>query len=181
MTAADLDARLRRIRLLVSDVDGVLTDGTLRMSAEGDEDRRYCQRDEDGLLLARKILGLRFALLSAGKSDGLLGLGNRLEAEAIQVGATNKEVAFAAMLQSLDTPAEATAYVGDDLVDIGPLRLAGLACTVCDADPAVLPHAQLVTSARGGTGVIYEICEQIIRAQRPEQLSDIESGKASWN
>lgn len=181
MKPADLDARLRRIRLLVSDVDGVLTDGTLRMDAKGSEHRRYCQRDDDGLRLARKILGLRFALLSAGNSDGLLGLGNRLEAEAIQVGATNKELAFEAMLQSLGVAAAETAYVGDDLIDIGPLRLAGLACTVCDADPAVLPHAQLVTSAPGGTGVIYEICEQIIRAQRPQQLEDLANGKASWN
>src|SRR5262245_22253404 len=163
-TSARVVARARRIRLLVTDVDGVLTDGRMVLGERGDELKSFHSRDGVAVELARRG-GLRTAFVTGEKSTIAKARGDKLEVDAVVLSARRKGESLEALCTQFGiTPAEA-AYVGDDLLDLPALQRAGLAIAVADAAAEVKAVAHLVTRARGGQGAFRESVEVILRAQ----------------
>jgi 3-deoxy-D-manno-octulosonate 8-phosphate phosphatase (KDO 8-P phosphatase) len=157
-------ARARRVRLLVMDVDGVLTDGRMVLSARGDETKAFHTRDGIAIELARRG-GLRTAMVTGEKSPIARIRGDKLRVDAIVLGARRKGETLTALCARFGVPLAAVAYVGDDLLDLPALQRAGLALAVADAAPEVRAAAHFVTRAPGGSGAVREIVEAILRAR----------------
>ena len=156
--------RARKVRLLVMDVDGVLTDGRMTLSEQGDELKAFHSRDGVGLVLARRA-GIRTALVTDKQSGIAKARGEALGIDSIVLGAARKGESVDALLAEHGLGAEAVAFIGDDLVDIPALQRVGLAVAVADAAPEVRALAHVVTRARGGRGAVRECIELILRAQ----------------
>jgi 3-deoxy-D-manno-octulosonate 8-phosphate phosphatase (KDO 8-P phosphatase) len=157
-------ARARQIRLLVMDVDGVLTDGRMVLSDRGDELKAFNTHDGVAIELARRG-GLRTAMVTGEKSPIARIRGEKLGVDAVVLGARRKGEALQALCQQFDVPAEAVAYVGDDLIDIPALEQAGLPIAVADAAAEVKRIARVVTRAPGGAGAVREVVELILKSQ----------------
>ncbi|MBI1846976.1 MAG: HAD family hydrolase [Candidatus Rokubacteria bacterium] len=162
--AAGFAARARRVRALVLDVDGVLTDRRMILSERGDELKSFDTRDGIGIGLARRA-GFKTALITGEKSPIAQARGDRLGVDAVVLGARRKADALERLLAEWGLGPETAAYVGDDLLDIPALQRAGLAIAVADAAPEVRAVAHAVTRARGGRGAVRECVERILRAQ----------------
>jgi 3-deoxy-D-manno-octulosonate 8-phosphate phosphatase (KDO 8-P phosphatase) len=160
----DVTARARRIRLLVMDVDGVLTDGRMVLSDKGDELKMFHTHDGIGLALAHRA-GLKTALVTGETSPIAKARGDKLGVDTVVLGARRKGEVVEALLTQAGLPAEALAYIGDDLLDIPALQRAGLAIAVADAVPDVRALAHFVTQAPGGHGAVRECIELLLRAQ----------------
>jgi len=158
--------RARDIRLLVLDVDGVLTDGRLRISANGEEFKVFHVRDGAGIVAVRKA-GIEVAIISGRDSAAVLRRADELGIRHVRQGIADKSSAFEALLRELGVGAAETACVGDDTPDVSILRRARLAVAVADAHPAAAAAAHLVTHAKGGYGAVREICDLLLEARKP--------------
>lgn len=163
---SSLNAKLRRIKLFLCDVDGVLTDGSIYLGGTR-EIKRFNIRDGLGLIFLRRA-GLKVGWVSARPSPVT-------EARAAELGIDflvqqgdrqSKTGAVEKLLRRTKLDWDAVCFVGDDVVDLGPLRWAGLAVAVADARPAVKAAAHYVTRAAGGHGAVRETAEMILQAQR---------------
>lgn len=157
--------RARRVRLLVMDVDGVLTDGRMILSERGDELKAFHARDGVAVALAKRA-GLRTAMVTGEASPIAKARGAKLGVDAVVLAARRKGETLEALAAEFGLPADAVAYVGDDLLDIPAMRRAGLALAVADAAAPVKAVAHVVTRAAGGHGAVRECVELILRAQR---------------
>lgn len=153
--------RLAKIRLLISDVDGVLTDGTLFYSDSGETLKPFHVRDGMGfsLLLAN---GINVAVISARSSGALQRRMADLRVEEVFLGRKDKEVVFDKLLNTFSLDAQEVAYVGDDYVDLPVLRRVGLAIAVQDAHPLVKEECHWITETPGGKGAIREVADAIL-------------------
>ena len=158
-------ARARKIRLLVMDVDGVLTDGRMILSERGDELKAFHTHDGIGVALAKRA-GLRTAMVTGESSPIAKVRGGKLGVDSVVLGARRKREAVEALRAEFDVTADAVAFIGDDLLDIPAMQVAGLAVTVADAPGPVKAVAHVVTRARGGHGAVRELVELLLRAQR---------------
>jgi 3-deoxy-D-manno-octulosonate 8-phosphate phosphatase (KDO 8-P phosphatase) len=156
--------RARPIRLLVTDVDGVLTDGRMVLSERGDELKSFHSRDGVAVALAKRG-GLRTAFVTGEKSTVAQARADKLGVDAVVLGARRKGEVLEDLCAQFGLPLEASAYIGDDLLDVPALQRAGLAIAVADAAPEVIEIAHVVTRARGGQGALRECVELILRAQ----------------
>ena len=161
-------ARARKIRLLVMDVDGVLTDGRMFLSERGAELKAFHTHDGLAVALARRA-GLRTAMVTGESSPIAKVRGARLGVDSVVLGARRKGETVEALRAKYDLPAGAVAYIGDDLLDIPAMQLAGLAVAVADARAPVKAVAHVVTRAKGGQGAVRECVELLLRAQRSWQ------------
>lgn len=159
----ELTERAARVRLLVFDVDGVLTDGGLYYGAEGELMKRFDVKDGHGLVMAR-LAGLPSALLTARSSSIVEVRGRELGLAAVLQGRKDKTAGFHELLAQLSLAPEQCAYMGDDLNDLGPLGLAGLAACPCDAAPEVRQQVHYVARNRGGHGAARELVELCLKA-----------------
>ncbi len=157
-------ARARRIRMILTDVDGTLTDGTLAVLPDGEEIKSFHVKDGLGVLLAQMI-GIEQGIITGKRSRGLEKRAERLKIAELHQGAVNKLPVFEDILARRGLKSEEVAFIGDDLGDLEVLRRAGLAGAVADAHPAVRKAAHYVCSARGGRGAYREFVEFIISAQ----------------
>jgi len=157
-------ARARRIRLLVLDADGVLTDGRLVYGPTREMLMAFHVHDGHGIKLAQAN-GMIVAILSGRSSPMLRRRAAELGVQEICVGIADKETAFAELLLRLGIPAEETACMGDDLPDLPLLSRAGLALSVPNGVPEVQAAAHLVTRRPGGQGAVREAIELILKAQ----------------
>ncbi len=164
MSARGFAARARAVRLLVMDVDGVLTDGRMILTERGDELKGFHSRDGVAIALARQA-GLRTAMVTGERSTIAKTRGDRLGVDAVVLGARRKGDAVEALCAQFGLPPAAAAFVGDDLLDIPALQRVGLAVAVADAAPEVKAACHLVTRAAGGQGAVRECVERILRAQ----------------
>jgi len=161
---ADIRERAAKIKLVIFDVDGVLTDGTFFLDGEGREYKAFHARDGLGLNLLRQT-GVEVAVISGRTSASVsqrmagLGIGHVFQ------GQQDKLSAFEALREELGLEPAQIAHVGDDLPDLPLLRRVGLAVAVADAHPAVLPFAHWVTDRPGGAGAAREVCDLIMEAQ----------------
>jgi 3-deoxy-D-manno-octulosonate 8-phosphate phosphatase (KDO 8-P phosphatase) len=160
----DVAARARRIRLLVMDVDGVLTDGRMVLSDKGDELKMFHTHDGIGLALAHRA-GLKTAMVTGETSPIAKARGEKLGVDRVLLGVRRKAEALQALADELGLATEAVAFVGDDLLDLPALQRAGLAVAVADAVPDVKAVAHVITRAPGGHGAVREVVACILTAQ----------------
>ena len=162
---SSLDARLKAIRLFLCDVDGVLTDGSIFIGGEH-EFKRFNIRDGLGLVLARRA-GLKVGWVSARPSVATRMRAQELKIDfLIQQGdRVSKTGAIEKLLAREKMGWPEVCFVGDDVVDLGPLARAGFAVAVGDARPQVKAAADFVTRAIGGRGAVRETIEMILQAQ----------------
>ena len=156
--------RARNIRLLVLDVDGVLTDGRLYLSAAGEELKVFHVRDGSGLVAVQRA-GITVAIISGRDSAAVTRRAAELGIRHVRQGVADKGAALDQLLEELGVSAAETACVGDDTPDVPMLRRAGLAIGVADAHPALLAAAHWVTHSNGGQGAVREACDLLLSAR----------------
>lgn len=156
----ELSARLRAVRLLCLDVDGVLTDGHLYWSPGGIWSQRFSVKDGFGLKLLSE-LGIELAILSGGDVGSARDRAHSLGIRHAYFGISDKVAVYRDVAGTLGvTPAE-TAFIGDELVDLPLLGLVGFSATVPDAVPEVRAAVHYVTRRPGGDGAVRELCDLI--------------------
>jgi 3-deoxy-D-manno-octulosonate 8-phosphate phosphatase (KDO 8-P phosphatase) len=148
----------------VTDVDGVLTDGRMVLSERGDELKGFHARDGVAVALAKRA-GLRTAFVTGEKSPLAQARADKLGVDAVVLAARRKGEALEDLCAQFGLGLEASAYIGDDLLDVPALQRAGLAVAVADAVAEVRAVAHVVIRARGGEGALRECVELILRAQ----------------
>ena len=156
--------KAKKIRLVIFDVDGVLTDGMLYLTDSGEEIKAFNARDGHGMKMLRES-GVELAIITGRASRCVEHRASNLGIELLFQGTADKARAYADLLAARKLDSGATAYMGDDLIDLPVLRRCGLALTVPDAPLAVKQHADYVTRAHGGRGAAREACELIMHAQ----------------
>ncbi len=156
--------RARRIRLLVLDVDGVLTDGRLYLSASGEEFKVFHVRDGSGIVAVRRA-GIEVAIISGRDCGAVVRRAAELGIRHVRQGVADKGADLDVLLGELGIAADETACVGDDTPDAPLLQRAGLAIGVADAHPALLAAAHWVTQAKGGRGAVREVCDLLLSAR----------------
>ncbi len=163
--SSTLQKKLARIQLFLCDVDGVLTDGSIFIGGPS-EFKRFNIRDGLGMVLARRA-GLKVGWVSARPS-----LATRLRATELKIDflveqgdRLNKTGAIEKLLAQEKLSWDAVCFVGDDIVDLGPLRRAGFSAAVADGVAEAKAEADFVTRADGGRGAVREVLEMILRAQ----------------
>ena len=153
-----------KIRLVVFDVDGVLTDGSLYIGEDGQEYKAFYARDGMGLKMLQAS-GISIGIISARNSPVVTHRMRSLGIEHVFQGQSDKLVAFQQLCQQMQLQSYQVAYVGDDVNDVPVMLQAGLAIAVADAHALVIKHSHWQTQANGGRGAAREICELIMQAQ----------------
>ena len=154
----------RAIRLLVLDVDGVLTDGRLYVSATGEEFKAFHVRDGSGLVAVQQA-GVTVAIISGRDSGAVRQRAAELGIRHVRQGVTDKAAALDELMRETGTPAQEVACVGDDTPDIPMLRMAALAVAVADAHPSAAAVAHWVTASGGGGGAVREVCDLLLQSR----------------
>jgi 3-deoxy-D-manno-octulosonate 8-phosphate phosphatase (KDO 8-P phosphatase) len=167
VTAAQL---AEKVRMLVLDVDGVLTDGRLYYGNAGEELKAFNIKDGLGIKLLQKA-GIPVAIITGRSSDLVLRRAGELGIEHLVQGREDKLTALEELCEQCDLSPTDCAYMGDDLPDLSAIAAAGLGMTVADGTGAVRAAADWCSEARGGDGAVREACEFILTSQgRLEQL-----------
>ena len=151
------------MRLLVLDVDGVLTDGRLHYDADGRESKSFHVRDGFGMKQAMRA-GIAIAVISGRRSGAAAARMTELGIPHVLLGHEDKVAAFQDLLARLGIPADETACVGDDLPDLALLESCGLGIAVADAHPSVRAGAHWITDKPGGCGAVREVCDLLVAA-----------------
>ncbi|MEW5833537.1 MAG: HAD-IIIA family hydrolase [Pseudomonadota bacterium] len=161
---ADLLTRAARIRLAAFDVDGTLTDGRLHYAEDGRETKVF--HVHDGLGLKRlQANGIEVAIVTARISHAVTLRAEELGIAHVYQGQGDKRACLGDLLDALNLKPEQAAFVGDDLPDLPPMRLAGLAVATANAHPWVVERAHWQTSRRGGEGAAREVSDLLLLAQ----------------
>lgn len=161
----DLNERLQRIELVLTDVDGVLTDGRLAFDNQGIETKRFHVRDGLGIRLWQKA-GYQAGLVTTRSSRIVKARAEELGITIVRQGAEDKLAAMREIVGQLGLTPEQTCYIGDDLVDAPVVRAVGLGVAVADAAAELRALADYVTTLPGGAGAVRETIETILKAQR---------------
>ena len=154
--------RLGKIRLLLLDVDGVMTDGRIVYDDHGNETKAFDVKDGHGLKLLQRA-GIRVGIITGRQSPVVDRRAAELGIELIYQGAKDKLVPFREILHKTGLNVDEIAYVGDDLPDVPVLRRVGFAATVADAQAEVKPYVHYVTRHPGGRGAVREICDLLLK------------------
>ena len=162
--AGDLEERLAAVKVVVFDVDGVLTDGAVYIDARGEEALRFDIQDGLGIVRGRGV-GLDFAIISGREAPAVTARAGRLGIEHVQQGTLDKGEAIGRVCASLGVDPLVVAFMGDDLNDLPAMQRVGVVCAPANARPEVKQAADLVTAAAGGRGAIREFLERIIAAK----------------
>ena len=160
-----VEDRARRIRLVLFDVDGVLTDGVVVMHADGSESKGFHIKDGAAIVWAQRA-GVQVGLLSARSSGATTHRAAQLAVRIVHQGVTSKASAFDTILKSSGLAEEAVCYMGDDLLDLPVLLRAGVSAAPSDAAAEVRASAHWVSALAGGRGAVREFIEMVLRAQR---------------
>ena len=161
---ADVLDRAARIRLAVFDVDGTLTDGRLWYGEDGRETKVFHVHDGLGLKQLQAN-GVLVALITARISHPVALRAEELDIAHVYQGQSDKRASLLELLDALHLTTEQVAFIGDDLPDLPPMRIAGLAVAVANAHPWVAEQAHWQTSKSGGLGAAREVCDLILHAQ----------------
>ncbi|RPH20830.1 3-deoxy-manno-octulosonate-8-phosphatase KdsC [Buttiauxella warmboldiae] len=156
--------RAANVRLLILDVDGVLSDGLIYMGNSGEELKAFNVRDGYGIRCALTS-DIEVAIITGRKAKLLEDRCETLGIGHLYQGQSDKLVAFQDLLDKLAIPAQQVAYVGDDLIDWPVMAKVGLSVAVADAHPLLTPRADYVTRIAGGRGAVREVCDLLLLAQ----------------
>ncbi len=162
--ATDVLARARNIRLLLCDVDGVMSDGLIYMGNQGEELKAFNVRDGYGIRCL-VTSGIEVGIITGRTSQLVADRAKTLGIAHLYQGQSNKLVAFNELLSTLALREDQVAYIGDDLIDWPVMAKTGLSVAVADAHPLLLPKAHYVTRIAGGKGAVRELCDLILLAQ----------------
>jgi len=162
--ATDIGERARRIRLLLFDVDGVLTDGKILLHADGSESKTFDIRDGTAIVLAQRA-GLRTGVLSARQSAATTERAAQLRIPIVRQGSADKLETLEEILAAEGMSADEVAFMGDDLLDLPVIERVGLGAAPADAAGEVRSRAHWIASRRGGDGAVRELIEMVLKAQ----------------
>jgi len=160
----NINEKAARIRLLIFDVDGVLTDGSLFVGDDGQEYKAFNSRDGHGIKMLLKY-GVEVAIITGRTSQVVEHRMANLGITHIYQGKLDKLPAYEELRGELGISPEETAYVGDDVVDLPVMRRVGLAIAVQDAHPLVRQHSHWQTPSAGGRGAARDVCEMLMEAK----------------
>ncbi len=164
MNKPDLLTRLRQVRALVLDVDGVLTDGRLHFTEQGEEHKVFHSRDGHGIKMAQKI-GIEVAIISGRASPALRHRAENLGITHCLIGVRDKGAALETLTQTLGISMHECAVMGDDVIDLPMLNRAGVSATVADAPGLIRARVDWVTRLGGGQGAVRELIDLMINAR----------------
>ncbi|ALM52114.1 KdsC family phosphatase [Halomonas huangheensis] len=159
-----LSDKLRRVRLLALDVDGVMTDGSLYFQADGQETKVFNTLDGHGLKLLKRA-GIAVAVITGRSSPMVSMRTSALGIEHVQQGVERKLPALKQLCEQLGIDLDQVAYCGDDLPDLPCIRYAGVGISVPGAPAYIREQADWVTESAGGHGAVREICDQLLVSQ----------------
>jgi 3-deoxy-D-manno-octulosonate 8-phosphate phosphatase (KDO 8-P phosphatase) len=160
----DILEKAKKIKLVVFDVDGVLTNGQIIIGDDGEEYKAFHSRDGHGMKLLQ-FTGVEIAIITGRTSRTVEHRMQSLGIKYVYQGQRVKLPAFQQLIKELKLSPEECAYVGDDWVDLSIMSRVGLAIAVQDADPVVKKHAHFITTSNGGHGAAREVCELIMEGQ----------------
>lgn len=160
----DVMARAEKIRLLICDLDGVLSDGFIYMGNSGEELKAFHVRDGYGIYALLKV-GIEIAIITGRTSKLVEDRCQKLGITHLYQGQSNKLLAFSALKEKLKLSSEQIAYIGDDLIDMPVMECVGFSVAVADAHPILVRRAHYVTRLQGGRGAVRELCDLILIAQ----------------
>ena len=160
-----LDAQMQTIELILSDVDGVMTDGGITYDNQGIEAKTFHVRDGMGIKLWQKT-GHRFGVITARSSHIVKLRMEELGVDFIRQGTDQKLAAAQQILGELNLEPSNVCYIGDDLTDVGLMKSVGMSASVADAADDVKKVAHYVTKSNGGKGAIRELIEMILKSQK---------------
>lgn len=163
--ALTLEERLRRVRLVITDVDGVLTDGGLYYGPDGESLKRFSAQDGLGIVLLQKA-GIRVAVLSGRDCPALRRRLADLEITLFRLGRVEKRAACEALLQEAGVTPQESLFLGDDLPDLDGFACCGLGIAVANARDRVRKAAHLVLNAHGGQGAFRELADKLLHARQ---------------
>ncbi len=157
-----MQERLRKIRLLLLDVDGVLTDGRITYDANGVESKSFDVKDGHGLKMLQRA-GIKVGIITGRESEIVALRARELGIEILHQGAKQKLLPYEKILQECGFEDREVAYVGDDLVDLPILRRVGFAVTVADGVEELRERVDYVTRRPGGRGAVREVCDLLLK------------------
>lgn len=160
-TAAE---RASRVKLMIFDVDGVLTDGGLHFTATGDAMKSFNTLDGHGVKLLGEA-GIATAIITGRRSEALAARAKEMRIAHLHEGVENKLAVFGELLRALGLEPGECGYMGDDWPDLAVMLRCGFAAAPANAHPDVIARAHWVAEARGGHGAVREVCDAILRAQ----------------
>jgi len=162
ISQAQLQIHLAQVKLLAIDVDGVMTDGGLYYTEDGDELKKF--NVKDGLGIKRVMeAGVEVAFITASSSQATFHRATRLGIKHIFIGIEDKLLTLKELCKQLGLPLSQVAYMGDDLIDLAVLQAVGCPITVADAIPDNLETAIYVTLKEGGKGAVREVCDLLLK------------------
>ena len=164
MIEENLIQKIREIGLLISDVDGVMTDGSIIMDDMGHEIKKFNVRDGHGIKLLMRY-GIDVILLTGRQSKVVEYRAKDLGIVEVHQGVFNKMDTFEEIIRSRGIACERVSFIGDDIVDIPVLRKVGFSVAVADAHEDVKRSVDYITASKGGGGAVREVCEIILRHQ----------------
>jgi 3-deoxy-D-manno-octulosonate 8-phosphate phosphatase (KDO 8-P phosphatase) len=154
----------RNIRLMIFDVDGVLTDGSLFLGDDGQEYKAFNSLDGHGIKMLKNS-GVEIAIITGRTSKVVVNRAQNLGIDHLYQGVHDKLEAFQHLVATLNVSPDQCAFMGDDVVDLPVMRRCGLAVTVAQAPDLVKRFSHFVTQREGGRGAAREVCELIMQAQ----------------
>lgn len=157
-----MDTKLAAIRLLLLDVDGVLTDGRITYDNQGNELKSFDVKDGHGLKLLQRA-GIEVGIITGRRSDLVARRAAELGIDILYQGALRKLDPYLEILEKTALQDAQIAYMGDDLIDLPLLRRVGFSATVSDAHPEVLPLVDYVSKRPGGRGAVREVCDLLLK------------------
>lgn len=160
----DIKEKLKKIKMLILDVDGVMTDGRIIMDDTGREIKNFNVRDGHGLKVLQRY-GVKVAILTGRKSKVVEHRAKDLEIKYVYQKVYNKKEVFGEILKKHKLSADEVAFVGDDIVDVPVLKMVGFSVAVADALDIVKKSVIYVSPYQGGKGAVREICDMILQAQ----------------
>lgn len=162
--SAKVIQKAQKIRLLILDVDGVMSDGLIYMGNNGEELKAFNVRDGYGIRCALSS-DIEVAIITGRKAKLLEDRCATLKIKHLYQGQSDKLIAYRELLEKLSLTAQQVAYVGDDLIDWPVMAEVGLSVAVADAHPLLTPRADYVTHIAGGRGAVREVCDLLLLAQ----------------
>jgi 3-deoxy-D-manno-octulosonate 8-phosphate phosphatase (KDO 8-P phosphatase) len=166
---SQIEKLAKEIRLLILDVDGVMTDNTIYLDDKGVESKKFNILDGMGIWLAQKA-GIEVALISGRPSKATEYRASHLKLKHVYLGKIDKKRAYQNLKRKLKLKDEQIAYLGDDILDVPVLRRVGLPICVKNANPTAMKFAKLVTKAKGGEGAVREVVDLILKAKKKNPL-----------
>ncbi len=160
----DFVKKARKVKLLLMDCDGVLTDGRLYFSKDGEELKAFHVHDGQGIVNWHKA-GLRSGIITGRKSEILERRVDELGIHFLFQNSINKTDDFEKILIDADVSADETAYIGDDIGDLEVMKLVGLPVAVANAQESLKHHVSFVTNKRGGVGAIRELTNLLLKVR----------------